>query len=170
MAHAADVGKSVTSATLVRDIAAMEMRKDEMLALALRVAMGAYFTYAGGEKLFVSGLDRFAVDIANYKLVGEGMSVAVAYILPWAEIVAGICFMLGVLRKGSWLAMFGFVTVFALAVGSAWWRGLDIRCGCTGGEEKITYWAKAVEFLAYYSSLAFIAWVGSRGRKTLPAP
>lgn len=143
----------------------MELRRDGMVALALRVAMGAYFTYAGGEKIFASGLDRFAVDITNYKLVGGSAAVAIAYILPWAEIVAGICFMLGVLRKGSWLAMLGLVTVFALAVGSAWWRGMDIRCGCTGGAEKISYWAKAAEFTAYYLALGFIAWAG-RAEKT----
>jgi putative oxidoreductase len=149
----------------------MEMRRDEMVALALRVAMGAYFTYAGGEKIFVSGLERFATDIGNYKLVGEGLSLAAAYIVPWAEIVAGICFMLGVLRKGSWLAMLGLVTVFAVAVGSAWWRGMDIRCGCTGGTETISYWAKAVEFSAYYLALGYIAWSGWRAvlpKKQIP--
>lgn len=147
----------------------MNMRKDEMLALALRVTMGAYFTYTGGTKIFVSGLDRFAADIANYKMLSEGMSLAVAYILPWTEIVAGICFMLGVLRKGSWLAMLGLVSVFAYAIGSAWLRGLNISCGCTGGTEKISYWAKAAEFSAYYLALGFIAWSawrGSAGKKT----
>ena len=147
----------------------MNMRKDEMLALALRVTMGAYFTYTGGMKIFVTGLDRFAVDIANYKMLSEGMSLAAAYILPWAEIVAGICFMLGVLRKGSWLAMLGMVTVFAYAIGSAWSRGLNISCGCTGGTEKISYWAKAAEFSGYYLALGFIAWSawrGGSGKKT----
>jgi uncharacterized membrane protein YphA (DoxX/SURF4 family) len=150
----------------------MEMRRDEMVALALRVAMGAYFVWAGGEKIFASGLDRFAVDVANYKLVGEGMSLAAAYIVPWAEIVAGICFMLGVLRKGSWLAMLGLVTVFAVSIGSAWWRGMDIRCGCTGGEETITYWKKAAEFSVYYLALGFIAWSGwwRLSRKKTDAP
>lgn len=151
----------------------MEMRKDGMVALALRVAMGAYFTYTGGVKLFVSGLERFATDIGNYRLVGENAAVAIAYLLPWVEIVAGVCFMLGVLRKGAWLAMFGMVTVFAAAIASAWWRGMDISCGCTGGAEKISYWAKAAEFAAYYLALGFIAWSGLRGgggEKTVAAP
>jgi putative oxidoreductase len=142
----------------------MEMRRDELVALVLRVAMGAYFTYAGGEKIFVSGIDRFATDIGNYKLAGDGAALAIAYIVPWAEIVAGICFMLGVLRKGSWLAMLGLVAVFTFAVGSAWWRGMDIRCGCTGGLEKISYWKKVVEFSAYYLALGFIAWSAWKGR------
>lgn len=142
---------------------AMKMRKDEMVALTLRVTMGAYFTYAGGSKIFVSGLDRFVTDIGNYKLVSESMALAVAYTVPWAEIVAGICFMLGILRKGSWLAMLGLVTIFAFAVGSAWWRGMNISCGCTGGAEKISYWGKAAEFSVYYLALGFIAWSGWKG-------
>jgi hypothetical protein len=59
--------------------------------------------------------------------------------------------------------MLGLVTAFAVAVGSAWWRGMDIRCGCTGGAEKISYWAKAAESTAYYLALGFIAWAGLRG-------
>lgn len=137
----------------------METRKDEMVALVLRVAMGAWFVYAGGLKIFASGLDRFAVDIGNYKLVSGGMAVAAAYIVPWVEVIAGICFMLGVLKKGAWLAMLGLVGAFSVSVGSAWWRGLDISCGCLGGTEKISYWAKAAEFAVYYAVLGFLAGV-----------
>jgi uncharacterized membrane protein YphA (DoxX/SURF4 family) len=140
----------------------MELRKDEIVALVLRVLMGAWFVYAGGLKIFSSGLDRFAVDIGNYKLLSEGMAVAAAYIVPWVEVVAGICFMLGALKKGAWLAMLGLVGAFTVSVGSAWWRGLDISCGCLGGAEKISYWAKAAEFALYYAVLGFLAWVWCR--------
>jgi hypothetical protein len=75
------------------------------------------------------------------------------------EVVAGICFMLGALKKGAWLAMLGLVGAFTVSVGSAWWRGLDISCGCLGGAEKISYWAKAAEFALYYAVLGFLAWV-----------
>jgi putative oxidoreductase len=139
----------------------MEIRRDKEIAGAarvLRVAMGAYFVYAGGMKIFASGLDRFAVDIGNYKLVSDQMAMVAAYLIPWVEVVAGICFMLGVLRKGAWFAMLGLVLAFTVSVGSAWWRGLDISCGCTGGAEKISYWGKAVEFSVYYAVLVFLAW------------
>lgn len=135
------------------------MRKNEMVALVLRVAMGAWFVYAGGLKIFSSGLDQFAVDIGNYKLVSGGMAVAAAYLVAWVEVVAGLCFMLGMLKKGAWLAMFGLVGAFSLSVGSAWWRGLDISCGCLGGTEKISYWAKAAEFALYYAVLGYLAWI-----------
>lgn len=77
----------------------METRKDEEIALRLSVVMGAWFVYAGGLKIFSSGLDQFAVDIGNYKLVSGGLAVASAYIVAWVEVVAGICFMLGVLKR-----------------------------------------------------------------------
>jgi uncharacterized membrane protein YphA (DoxX/SURF4 family) len=140
----------------------MEVRKDEIVALALRVLMGAWFVYAGGLKIFSSGLERFAVDIGNYKLVPEGMALAAAYLVAWVEVVAGICFMLGVLKKGAWLAMLGLVVAFSISVGSAWWRGLDISCGCLGGTERISYWAKAGEFTLYYAVLGFLAWAWCR--------
>lgn len=135
------------------------MRKPEITALALRVLMGAWFVYAGGLKIFGSGLDRFVTDIENYRLVTGQIAVAGAYLIPWLEVVAGLCFMLGILRKGTWLVMFGLVLAFTVAVGSAWWRGLDISCGCLGGSEKISYWKKAVEFAAYFAALGWIAWV-----------
>ena len=41
----------------------------QLAALILRVLLGAWFMYSGGGKVFVSGLDRFTRDVANYKLV-----------------------------------------------------------------------------------------------------
>jgi uncharacterized membrane protein YphA (DoxX/SURF4 family) len=140
-------------------------RKPEITALVLRVALGAWFAYAGGLKIFVTGLDRFVTDIENYRMVFAGvaimgnLAVAVAYFIPWFEVVVGLCFMLGYLRKGAWLGMFGLVMAFSVSIGSAWWRGLDISCGCTGSTEKVSYWRKALEFAIYFAALGWIAWV-----------
>lgn len=137
----------------------MSKTNAEWIALTLRVLMGAWFVYAGGLKIFATGLDRFVTDIENYKLVSGQAAIFVAYLIPWVEVVAGLCFMLGVLRKGAWLAMLGLVIAFTLSVGSAWWRGLDISCGCLGGTEPISYWRKAAEFAVYFAALAWIGWV-----------
>jgi uncharacterized membrane protein YphA (DoxX/SURF4 family) len=135
----------------------MPTTRSEQIALVLRVLMGAWFVYAGGLKIFGTGLDRFVTDIENYQLVSGNLAIAVAYFIPWLEVVAGICFMLGILRKGTWLAMLGLVCAFTFSVGAAWWRGLDISCGCLGGTEKVSYWKKAIEFAVYFAA---IAWVG----------
>ena len=143
-------------------------RKSEILALVLRVLMGAWFVYAGGLKIFVAGLDRFVVDIENYRLVSGQLAVVVGYSIPWFEVVGGLCFMLGILRKGAWWVMFGLVLAFTISVGSAWLRGLDISCGCLGGSEKISYWRKAVEFTVYLAALGWIAWVERRIQPRIP--
>ena len=135
----------------------VKFSKNHTPALILRVLLGAWFTYAGCLKVFVTGLGPFALDIANYKLLPTPLILLTAYLIPWAEIIAGTCFMLGILRKGAWFAMLGLVLAFTLSVGSAWARGLDISCGCLGSSEKISYWRKAIEFSLYLLTLAYLA-------------
>jgi uncharacterized membrane protein YphA (DoxX/SURF4 family) len=129
---------------------------NKVAALVLRVMLGCWFAYSGGVKIFGSGLDRFVVDVANYRIISPPLDAWVAYSVPFFELVAGICLMLGVLRRGALLAIFGLVLVFSVAVGSAWVRGLDISCGCLGGDALIRYWAKAVEFAGYFLILGWM--------------
>jgi len=125
-------------------------------ALWLRVLLGCWFFYSGGMKVFGSGIDRFTRDVANYRLVGEPWDAVTAFTVPWAEIIAGLCLMLGVLRRGAILTIGGLVVVFATAVGWAWFHQLDIACGCHGGDAKIRYWGKAAEFAGYFVALAWL--------------
>lgn len=128
-------------------------------ALIARVLLGTWFVYSGGMKIFGSGLDRFTRDIANYQLVGPPLDAVAAYTVPWFELIAGLCLMLGILRKGAILTLAGLVVVFAISVGWAWSRGLDITCGCHGGDAPIQYWAKAFEFAGYFLLLGWLWWV-----------
>ena len=112
----------------------MPAKPKEVVALVLRVMLGCWFAYSGGLKIFGTGLDRFLADVANYRMVDPPLDAWVAYGVPWVELVAGVCLMLGILRHGALLAVFGLVLFFSVAVGSAWVRGLDISCGCHGGD------------------------------------
>ena len=131
----------------------------ELAALVLRITLGAWFTYSGGLKIFVTGLDRFTRDVGNYKLVSAPLDAVTAYTVPWVEVVGGLCLMLGVLRKGTLLAMSGLVLTFATAVGWAWSKNLDISCGCHGGDTRLNYWTKAVELAAYLVAFGYLWWV-----------
>jgi uncharacterized membrane protein YphA (DoxX/SURF4 family) len=124
--------------------------------LMLRVLLGCWFLFSGGMKVFGSGIDRFTRDVANYRLVGEPWDAVVAFTVPWAEIVAGLCLMLGILRRGAILTIGGLVVVFATAVAWAWFHQLNIACGCHGGDAKIHYWGKAAEFTGYAIALAWL--------------
>ncbi len=133
-----------------------------VLALVVRVCLGCWFVYSGGFKVFASGLDRFTRDIANYRLVAPPLDAVAAYTVPWFEIVAGLCLMLGIFRKGALLTLAGLVGVFSFCIAWAWFHQLDISCGCHGGDEKIRYWAKVAEFLGYFVA---IAWLWKAGRE-----
>ncbi len=135
----------------------------EVVALAVRVCLGCWFVYSGGMKIFGSGLDRFTHDISNYKLVGPPLDVIAAYSVPWFEVIAGLCLMLGFFRRGALLTLAGLVCVFAFCIGWAWFHQLDISCGCHGTETKIQYWAKAAEFLGYFAVLAWLWRMEGRG-------
>ena len=131
----------------------------QFVALVLRVLLGMWFMYSGGGKIFVTGLDRFTRDVANYRLVTAPLDAVVAYSVPWVELVGGICLMLGVLRKGTLLAMTGLVLSFCTAVGWAWSKNLDISCGCHGGDTKLNYWWKAAELTGYLLVFGYLWWM-----------
>jgi uncharacterized membrane protein YphA (DoxX/SURF4 family) len=134
----------------------------EVLALIVRVALGFWFTYSGGEKIFGTGLDRFTRDIANYKLVGPPFDAIAAYTVPWFELVAGVCLVLGFLRRGAILTVSGLVVVFSICIGWACAHQLDIACGCHGGDAPIRYWNKAAEFAGYFVLLGWLWWMEHR--------
>jgi len=132
--------------------------RSDVLALIARVALGFWFVRSGGMKIFGSGLDRFTHDISNYKLVSPPFDAIAAYTVPWFEVVAGVCLMLGILRRGAILSVAGLVCVFSICIGWAWAHQLDITCGCHGGDAPIQYWSKVAEFTGYFTLLAWLWW------------
>ncbi|MES2475404.1 MAG: DoxX family protein [Verrucomicrobiota bacterium] len=134
-------------------------------ALIARVLLGVWFVYSGGFKIFSSGLDRFTRDVANYQLVKAPFDAVAAYTVPWLELIAGVCLMLGVLRRGAILTLAGLVVVFSISVGWAWAHKLDISCGCHGGDAPIQYWNKVAEFVGYFMVLGWLWWVETRSAK-----
>lgn len=139
----------------------------EVRAIIAQVLLGFWFTYSGGTKVFVTGLDRFTRDIANYKLVGQPFDAIAAYSVPWFEIVAGVCLMLGVFHRAAIITISGLVVVFSLCIGWAWFHQLDISCGCHGSDAPIHYWGKVAEFAGYFLLLGWLWWM--EGRKSAPA-
>jgi len=133
-----------------------------ILALVLRVLLGGWFVYSGGEKVFGSGLTEFTRAVGNYRMVTEPWDAMIAYTLPWFEIVAGVCLMLEVMKKGALMVLAGLTAVFSIAIGHAWWLGLNIACGCRGSGAPMNYGAKAAEMAGYFVAIGLI-WFVERG-------
>jgi uncharacterized membrane protein YphA (DoxX/SURF4 family) len=88
------------------------------------------FIYAGA----IKALDpvQFASDIDNYKILPWPVSVALAFYLPWLEILCGLALVVRLLYRGALSILSALIVVFTLATIAAKARGLDITCGCFG--------------------------------------
>ncbi|MCB1277582.1 MauE/DoxX family redox-associated membrane protein [Prosthecobacter sp.] len=101
-----------------------------MLRLLLHFFFGGVFVYAGILK--VADPMSFLDDIRSFDLITDPWAAWLAMGLPWLEILAGLSVMSGFLRSGGLLVLNASLLVFLGAISIAWWRGIDIRCGCFG--------------------------------------
>jgi len=102
-----------------------------MLAVFFRWCLGGLFLYAGIMKAHDPA--GFALVIYNYKLLPGWMVNPLAIVLPWVEILAGLCLVLGVYLTGGTVLVTGLLVIFAGALGINAVRGLDVACGCFSG-------------------------------------
>ena len=102
----------------------------QVVEWVLRVLVGVVLAAAGSAKAFQP--DTFSIEVDRFQLTPWLLSVVLGYFLPWFEIVTAIALFCRPLYLGALLAVSGLGMLFAVAVGSAWWRGLDISCGCFG--------------------------------------
>jgi uncharacterized membrane protein YphA (DoxX/SURF4 family) len=101
------------------------------LALVLRVGLGGLLVVAGGLKLRAPV--AFATEIANYQLV-PAVAPYVAAVLPIVELVVGGALLVAprAWRRAAALAALGLLAAFTFAVASAYFRRINIDCGCFG--------------------------------------
>lgn len=107
----------------------MRLTFDLNWRLALRWFIGGILIWAALSKL--ANLQSFLGAILSYQLPLPGWSVWwVVVVLPWLELLCGLLLIRGHLVRPAlaWSAL--LFSVFVLATGQAWWRGLDISCGC----------------------------------------
>jgi hypothetical protein len=107
--------------------------------IVVRWILGVTMLVAGLLKL--GDIRAFQVSIDSFALLPIAASAAVAVFLPWLEILVG-----GLLVWKKWeyesavLLTALMLSVFILALLSAWWRGRDPQCGCFGGEASGISW------------------------------
>lgn len=116
--------------------------------LIARLLLGTVFLFASIEK--VADPNAFAVSISYYRLIGEPLTVIVATILPWMELICGLFLIFGIMLKGSSLLVLLMLLVFTGGVVSGILRGLDISCGCFSQDPNVGRigWMKVSENIA----------------------
>jgi len=98
------------------------------LFLAIRIIIGGLFIYASIYKI-MNPL-AFAKIIHNYRLVPPDLINSMAIILPWIELISGVCLIVGFKFRGANLLIISMLVVFIIALSVSYARGININCGC----------------------------------------
>ena len=97
-------------------------------ALVVRLVLGCMFLYSSLPK--IRQPYDFLSNVYNFELVGPKLGLLVAMVLPWAELLVGICLIGGIFVSGALLVSIGMGAMFSFVIASALYRGLNISCGC----------------------------------------
>lgn len=108
--------------------------RDEVLRLGAffaRLVAGILFFYAGISKIPDPG--NFARAIYSYDLLPDQLINLTAIVLPWLEVVAGGCLVLGKkIRASAWILL-ALTLIFMVAISVNLLIGKNFDCGCFGG-------------------------------------
>ncbi|MDP7565251.1 MAG: MauE/DoxX family redox-associated membrane protein [Candidatus Marinimicrobia bacterium] len=96
--------------------------------MTCRILLGLMFIYASLDK--IAHPEEFAKQIGYYKVLPFGVENILGIVLPWTELIIGICLIAGLLVDGATLLSIIMMLVFILAISQAMLRGIDITCGC----------------------------------------
>ncbi len=126
------------------------------LDVILRVILGGLFVYAGILKAWQP--DQFLQDVLSYQILPHGIAVAVVWYLPYLEMVCGCLLWTRQFRNEAALVLLGLLAVFISALSAAWWRGLDISCGCFGGGGDVNIIWLILRDLMMAAGLLWVMW------------
>jgi len=108
---------------------------------------------------------EFASGIDNFKIVPWPISVALAFYLPWLEILCALALVFRFLYRGALAILSASIVVFTLATIAAKVRGLDITCGCFGhASQHWSFPAHLATNLAILTGLV-VLWFGAAARE-----
>ena len=127
------------------------------LSLLLRLGLGALFVVAGVRKL--TDPVQFAIEITNYRLLPQ-LAPYLAVLLPAVEIAAGagVVLLPRAWRQASALVLSALLLAFTVAIALALSRGINIDCGCFGGNTGPISGFTVARDLALLAAAAFVLW------------
>jgi len=97
-------------------------------ALVVRLGLGCMFLYSSLPK--IRQPYDFLSNVYNFELVGPKLGMLIAMVLPWTELLVGVCLVGGIFVGGALLVSIAMGAMFSFVIASALYRGLNISCGC----------------------------------------
>ena len=123
--------------------------------LAARLLIGALFVVSGALKL--GDPTAFATEITNYRFLPQ-LAPWLAVTLPAVELAVGAALLVGPWkwRRAAALAAMGLLVMFTVAIVHVLRAGINVDCGCFGGNTgPVTIWT-AVRDLVLLASAALV--------------
>lgn len=124
-----------------------------IIVLIARLLIGGILIYASFNKIVDPG--GFAKAIANYHLIPFGLENIMAIILPWLELIIGLCLIIGVFIDGAAFLVIIMMIVFISAITYAILNGYNIECGCGLKPGELIGIQKIIEDITYL----ILAWM-----------
>lgn len=129
---------------------------NQWFIFSLRFTVGALFVYAGATK--VANPQAFADSIATFQLMPTPLINLLALGLPPFEVALGVMLITGWQVRPATFSVLVLSMVFAVALGQALIRGLEVDCGCFGSGEPsvLKTWASLGRDLLLMAAAAWI--------------
>lgn len=106
-----------------------------MVLRLLRYLLGGVFFLFGVWKL--EDPKAFVENVSNFQIApfdAAPWDMYLAYLLPPLEVICGLCLITGYAVRGALVLSVLMTLSFMGAIAWVWQLGLNIDCGCTGGE------------------------------------
>tara|TARA_Y100001970_G_scaffold88829_1_gene112126 strand:+ start:3872 stop:4327 length:456 start_codon:yes stop_codon:yes gene_type:complete len=102
--------------------------KNKYIIFVSRLILGIVFIYASIDKIIdpVS----FSDTIDNYHISPYSLNNLAALIIPWIELLIGICLIFGIYIEGASSIAIFLLLFFIFIISQALARGINIDCGC----------------------------------------
>jgi uncharacterized membrane protein YphA (DoxX/SURF4 family) len=126
------------------------------------------FIYASYDKILHP--QAFAEAVYNYQILPDLLINATALVLPWLELILGLCLASGFMLQGAAALSTLLLVVFMAALTFNQIRGLDVSCGCfttspEGGPANMLTVARDFSFLIVSLYIcARLFWPRSKGQ------
>ena len=113
-----------------------------LLRTILAMLFGGVFLWSGVLK--VQDPTLFSLNVRSFDLLPDPYAAWVAMGLPWLEVFCGLAVITSVLRAGGLFLLNGLLIMFLVAIGQAWYRGINLKCGCFGPTDEVSNYVELI--------------------------
>lgn len=133
----------------------------------IRIILSIVFVYASIDKIVHP--QSFAQAVFNHQVLPEILINIIAIVLPWMELILGLCLLFNVWMNGASTLTAGLMFIFMSTITFNLLRGLDVGCGCfsTSTEESMNSLTLIRDMIFLCLSLSLVVFVFKKHKTTL---